>query len=142
MEIGSISFSAEVFQKEHSWKYQQYNNSKPTAYCTRQWISRHGIGTLKWPDRYPDLNLIENMWSEVARLFYRRGRKFEKVDDLEKYVMEGWDNISKEYILKLFRSIFRRLLSVIGEKGVRNVIERYMRIVGKFRDSRFYALFK
>ena len=112
-----LSFVAETFGEQKTWVFQQDNAPIYTARLTRSWLNTHQVRTLPWPARCPDLNIIENVWGELVRHVYKRGRRFQTLDELEANIREAWASISTDYLFKLYRSMSRRLIQVIEQKG-------------------------
>lgn len=67
------------------------------------------------PPRSPDLNPIENLWSEIKRNV--RKRLPQSLDQLEQYALEEWNKISNEKIQNYCESFEERLKEVIKQKG-------------------------
>jgi len=78
-----------------------------------------GVDLLPWPSRSPDLNIIENCWSMIAGMVYD-GRQFENTRDLWRAIDEAVTEINvgkREFLLKLFDSIPRRLVECVKLNG-------------------------
>lgn len=72
---------------------------------------------LNWPARSPDLNIIENCWSDLPRAVYNNGRQFQNINDLKKCISEEWEKLNQENIKKLFQSP-DRMAAVLMNKGL------------------------
>jgi len=48
---------------------------------------------------------------------YAEGRYFESLSEIDEAIGEAWDAIDLEYLRSLYKSIPRRLVSVIEKKG-------------------------
>ena len=70
---------------------------------------------LDWPPRSPDLNPLENLWSELKRNI--RKRLPDTIDELEQFALEEWDRIPYENIKNYYESFEDRLKVVIRSKG-------------------------
>ena len=71
----------------------------------------------KWPAQSPDLNLIEHVWSELARKLRRRKNFIHNTEDLRRELLLAWENIDVEFTAKLIESMTRRCQAVIDSKG-------------------------
>lgn len=47
------------------------------------------VEILYWPANYPDLNIIENVWVQMARTVYAGEKKYECVAELESAVRKA-----------------------------------------------------
>jgi len=70
---------------------------------------------LDWPRRSPDINPIENLWSELKLRIRRRLPR--TLDELENFTLEEWENIPYEHIQNYCESFPDRLKKVIKAKG-------------------------
>ena len=96
---------------------QQDNDPKHVSKKAKAWISEHNIEVLPWPSCSPDLNPIENVWSDVKKRVYARDSKPNNDDELWYMVLEEWNNTSAAYITELYNSLPRRIKAVIKAKG-------------------------
>lgn len=97
--------------------FQQDNAPIHVSLLTKSWFLEHNIEVLKWPARSPDLNIIENVWSEMSRYVYENGTQYNSISELKSAIFESWHKIDLNYIGALYKSIHRRLLNVIDRKG-------------------------
>ena len=76
-----------------------------TAATTRKWHKEHGVKLLTgWPGNSPDLNPIENLWSQMKHLQRKIARKV-------------WREVTPEYLERLYESMPRRMQAVIAAQG-------------------------
>jgi transposase len=95
-----------------------HDNARPhQAKVSVKWLEAHGIECLEWPANSPDLNPIENLWSELKR----RLGNYEEVPkgmlELWERVQVVWDNLVPEYCQKLIESMPRHMAMVLERKG-------------------------
>jgi transposase len=81
----------------------------------RQWLKDHGVNTMVWPSKSPDLNPIENLWARIDRQVNQHGPWSR--DELAKFWREEWDAIPQAEIDSLVRSFNRRTKECIQRKG-------------------------
>ena len=70
---------------------------------------------LEFPPYSPDLNPIENLWSDLNRRIERRNPK--TVEQLEEYVREEWANTSLQMLATLSHSMVERCKAVVEQQG-------------------------
>jgi transposase len=76
-----------------------------------------GLQFLPWPAQSPDLNPIENLWSEVKNLVYSRPKKPKNLAEMERAVKAAWKAIPIERIQTLVDSMPRRIQDCIAAQG-------------------------
>lgn len=101
----------------NNWVFQQDNSSVHSSKHTKSWLESFEVDVLDWPAKSPDLNIIENVWGQLARAVYADGKQYASVADLEVNVRDAWDAIDLSYLKNLYRSIPKRLISVLERKG-------------------------
>lgn len=100
------------------WQFQQDNAPIHVARSTLADFERRGISIFpNWPSKSPDMNIIENIWSVLARDVYKEGRQYNNKDELKEAIEAAWQNIPQEKIQKLYDSLPRRIISLHDAKG-------------------------
>lgn len=96
--------------------FQHDNDPKHTAHIVRDHLARRTFQTMQWPAQSPDINPIENLWSELDRTLSTRKPRNE--DELFHILQQGWQALSARYIHHLIRSMPRRCQAVIRSGGM------------------------
>lgn len=100
------------------WKFQQDNAPIHVARSTLADFRDRGINLFDvWPAKSPDMNIIENVWSILAREVYKEGRQFNNKDELKKAITAAWQNIPQAKIESLYDSLPRRIIALHDAKG-------------------------
>ena len=97
---------------------QQDHSSIHDFRVLQEWLSRQADVELPdWSARAPDMNPIENMWSEVKRTMKETWPVLppRNSDELWALVSDAWDEVasSMRYIRSLIESMTRRMKSVV-----------------------------
>ncbi len=103
------------FSPRGPWIFQQDNARFHTTPETISYLHGLGITWLEWPAWSPDLNPIENFWSELKARVYSRFPQ--TMEELEQFIREEWDATGLTYINKLCRSMPRRLQLLLENEG-------------------------
>ena len=101
---------------------QQDHSSIHDSHVVQEWLSRQpDVELFHWPPRAPDVNPIENMWSEVKRTMQETcpAHPPRNSDELWTLVSDAWDEVASStcYIRSLFESMTRRIKSVFEAEG-------------------------
>lgn len=97
--------------------FQQDNAPSHRSKFTLDWLRRQRIKVLAWPALSPDLNIIENLWSDLVRLVYENGRQFSTEIELSEAIHQAWGRIEQTKVENLYDSMRNRLLDVISHHG-------------------------
>ena len=98
-----------------------HDNGRPfrcnatTAHARRRGVTQ--INGEIWPSHSPDLNPIENLWSDVFRRVFARNPP--TLADLKQFVIEEWERTPVSLLRKLAYSMRRRLMECIARGGLR-----------------------
>ena len=82
-----------------------------TSKLTSNYLNRNNIKTITLPGCSPDLNPIENVFSDLKRKLAREN--ISSVKGLEKRIRNFWSKLQKSYLTKLVNSMPNRLQEVI-----------------------------
>jgi transposase len=97
--------------------FQEDNAPCHTAIKTQNWKIKNDINCLPWPAQSPDLNPIENLWSELKRRINKHEIKPKNKKELFDLLKEEWYKINPNIINKLIESMPRRVTAVLKNKG-------------------------
>lgn len=100
------------------WQFQQDNAPIHVARSTLADFEQRGIHLFKkWPAKSPDMNIIENLWSTLAREVYKEGRQYANKAELTAAIVAAWQNIDQAKIQSLYNSLPRRIIALHDAKG-------------------------
>ncbi len=111
----SLIKSFKVFYPHGPWRFQQDNARFHTTGETITYLHGQGVTWFEWPAWSPDLNPIENFWSELKARVYARFPQ--TMEELEQFIREEWEATDLSYIDKLCRSMPRRLQLLLDNQG-------------------------
>ena len=98
--------------------FQQDNAPIHASRATQQYLKKCKVKVMNWPSCSPDANPIENLWGNLARSVYKHGKRtFRNKNELKKVIIEEWEKIKPDYLTKLVKSMPRRCLAIIKQKG-------------------------
>ena len=98
-------------------KFQQDNASIHVSRSTLRWFEARDIPLLKWPNRAPDLKIMENVWRILARRVYANNKQYENVQELWNAIKREFKNLEQDVIDNLVSSMPNRIYQVINRNG-------------------------
>jgi transposase len=108
-----------------SWIFMQDNAPCHKTQDILALLQESQIEVMEWPGQSPDLNPIENLWTDLKARFHQRwslmfSKPSQSRDNLHRcreLVQEVWHASSEELIDKLVKSMPRRVEQVFKAKG-------------------------
>ena len=86
------------------------------AASTRNWLQKRRVKRFGgWPGNFPDLNPIENLWSQVKHA--QRREHATLIPGLKKIACRVWRQVTREYIHTLYESMPRQMAAVSQARG-------------------------
>ncbi len=89
--------------------FMQDNASCHASKRTKEWFKSSNISLLDWPPQSPDQNPIENVWDYLDNKVGSRQEEITNLEILWNLLLEEASKIDKNYIIKLFQFIPRRI---------------------------------
>ena len=110
--------SVRMFYPDGTINFQEDPSSIHDSRVLQKWLSLQAdVELIEWPRRSPDLNPIENMWSEVKRTMQETWPVLppRSSDVLRTIVSDAWNEVasSQYYVRSLIESMTRRMKSVV-----------------------------
>jgi transposase len=91
------------------------NDSRHRSPSVKQVLHSNSITPLDFPPYSPDLNPIENLWTDVQNRM--EGKPVSTKEEIEAALQEAWGETKPEYCNKLARSMPRRIAQCIEREG-------------------------
>jgi len=98
-------------------KFMQDGAKIHTAKKTLKWLKYQQIPVMDWPAQSPDLNPIENLWKILKDRVNRRQPRPMNVEAMAEALLEEWDEIDGDLLLRLCESMPNRIQLVIANRG-------------------------
>lgn len=78
------------------WQFQQDNAPIHVAKVTLAHFKDLNIRVFEgWPSKSPDMNIIENVWSLLARAVYKEGKQYSNKVELRNSIIHEWRNLEQ-----------------------------------------------
>lgn len=88
------------------------------ALMPKQWKASHSLDVLEgWPAQIPDLNQIENVWSELTSYLRRQKAGITNTESLKRAITDRWEAMPLELAEKLVASCEKEILGSIDPNG-------------------------
>lgn len=110
------AFGPNLIPPYRKFIFQQDLAPPHSARDTQQFFTDNHIRVLPWPSNSPDLNIIENVWSDVVRRVECSTLPKSNEEFWERVEM-AWSGTSIESIRRLIKSMPNRVKEVIKAKG-------------------------
>ena len=88
-----MSFARLTFA--HTYVYYDDNARPHRAPTVVNFIETEGIEHMEWPAMYPNINSIENMWSEVTRTMDASANQPTNLAKLRQAVIDPWQALPR-----------------------------------------------
>jgi len=111
----NLKQSAEKMGIRNTFKLYQDNDPKHKAYKVRSWLLYNCPKVLETPPQSPDLNPIENLWSELDRRVHKT--PISSISALKERLQEEWAKIGPEYTQKIIANMPKRLNDTLRNNG-------------------------
>ena len=102
--------SVENLELPFDYIFQQDKDPKYTAKSTKKWLSENNVNVLEWPNQFPDLNPIGNLWRFLKIQIRKRAPA--KINNLKTMCQEECYKIPTNYCKKLNENYWKRFVAV------------------------------
>ena len=111
-----MSSAEEMFgEPQPNFIFQQDNAPPHTAGDTIRWLEQQPCQHLQWPANSPDFRIIETVWGNIMTKL--RSDPPLTVPDLRNRVRQHWNEITPQYLQRLYNTISRRVAAVRRVRG-------------------------
>ena len=110
---------------ENTLVFMQDNAPCHKATSILEFLEENNVPVMQWPPQSPDLNPIENLWTELKARFHQRflelfnhpSKSLEARYQYGEVLQEVWYSQGMELVTKLIESMPRRCQAVIEVQG-------------------------
>jgi len=101
----------------YNFVYQDDNARLHTVRTVVSFIETEGIEHMDWPAVSPDMNPIENVWSEVTHTMDASANQLTNLAELRQAVIDAWQALPLQTLATLIDSIPRPVQAVYDASG-------------------------
>ena len=105
------------YMQDSPWVWQQDNAPIHVSKHSLNFFEKESVEIFDWPARSPDLNIVENIFSYMSNQLYRGGKVYKRKNDLWAAMVKVFEEISLDYIKKLYGSMGKKIGLVLLKKG-------------------------
>lgn len=126
-----LNRSLKCFVDENNNKdyiFQQDNAPCHRAKNTKLWLESNRIYNMSWPALSPDLNLVENIWSDMSKVIYGHGKQCNSLQELNTAILIAWASMPDVKLSNYINGMQKRMLELILKKGDK-IIKKEFKII-------------
>ena len=97
--------------------FQDDNAPVHRARSVMTYMAENRVNTTTWPAQSPDLNIIENVWLHIKRELQNVSEHITSKQQLFDEIHTIWQNVTIDYVRRLYETIPARISEVIRMKG-------------------------
>ena len=102
-----IPYILELEEESEDIRYFEDNDPKHTSNMTKEFYANNDTRKDEWPSTSPDLNPMENVWSELDKLMFKHIPRFTPQNEVYGRIKVCWNMIPVEHIQKCINSMPR-----------------------------------
>ena len=87
------------------------------ARATTAYLNANNVNVVDFPQKSPDLNIIESIWDELNCHVRRTGAIPTTLNQLRAIILYEWNNLPQNYVQCYVTSMRRHCLSVVNSAG-------------------------
>lgn len=85
-----LLMAAETFDESSTWIFEKDGESINRSEYNFSWLHDHAVAFLKWLEKCPDFNIIDNVWPVIACRVYSHERQLSSTGKLKQTIPEVW----------------------------------------------------
>lgn len=95
--LQNVLLSMDDMDFNEDWILQQDNSSVRISIHVKEFLDANDIDVMERPDKFPDINIIKNVWGHPAGDSFNEERQYEDIVDLQDGIMESGQNLNLEH---------------------------------------------
>jgi len=111
------ALNADEYIRDVLQEHMHDNACPHKARCVSDFFNVVGIRTMAWPACSPDIDPIEHAWDMLSRRLKSITSAVQNSEQVAAALVEIWDNLPKDMIDNVIRSMRRRMTAVIRARG-------------------------
>ena len=115
LSVNLIPTAKNFYRDGEQWYFLQDNDPKHKSKLVTEWLHNSGVTCIDFPPYSPDLNPIENLWSDMNTRVQRHNPT--TMEELQDVIAEEWELTSLELLISLSHSMPSRCQQVVDALG-------------------------